>query len=402
MSVILSEVIRLAARGDGVTADGRHVALAAPGDMVDNAAEIIPGPHHIEPPCRHFPRCGGCQLQHVDDESYAAYLVERIASALAAQKLDAPEILAPHLSPPRTRRRASLRAERVGKRIVLGFNEAVSHFVVDMRECHILLPELFALVEPLRNLFGTLLGPRKSANLHLSWTDQGADVAIEGIAIEGLTAHEALTEFAQTHRLARLAIDEGYGSEARWEPEPVTVTLGGIAVGFPIKGFLQATADGEAALVAAVRRAIDGGGQVADLFCGLGTFALPIATEAKVVGVEGARDAALALRMAANLAVRPIAVEHRDLFRRPLAEAEFARFDAIILDPPRAGAKEQIPALARSRAERIAYVSCNPATFARDTRMLVDGGWRIEWIKPAGQFRWSTHVELVASFLRNA
>ena len=398
--MILSEVVRLAARGDGVTADGRHVALAAPGDMVDNMAEIIPGPHHVKPPCRHFPRCGGCQLQHVDDASYADYLVERITSALAAQKLDAPEILPPHLSPPNTRRRASLRAERVGKRVVLGFNEAVSHFVVDMRECHILLPELFALIDPLRGLLGTLLAPRKSATLHLSWTDQGADVAIEGVTVEGLAAHEALTEFAQTHRLARLAIDEGYGSEPRWEPEPVTVTLGGVAVGFPIKGFLQATADGEAALVAAVRQAIGGAGQVADLFAGLGTFALPVSGAAKVVAVEGAGDAALAVRMAANRSGRPITVEHRDLFRRPLAEAELARFDAIILDPPRAGAKEQVPALARAVGGRIAYVSCNPATFARDARTLIDGGWRLEWIKPVGQFRWSTHVELVGNFAR--
>jgi len=402
MSVIMSEVIRLAARGDGVTADGRHVALAAPGDMVDNAAEIFPGPHHIEPPCRHFPRCGGCQLQHVDDESYSEYLVDRIVSALAAQKLDAPEILSAHLSPPRTRRRAALRAERVGKRIVLGFNEAVSHFIVDMRECHILLPELFALVEPLRNLLGTLLGPRKSANLHLSWTDQGPDIAIDGVSIDGLAAHEALTDFAEAHRLARLAIDEGYGSEPRWEPEPVTVTLGGVAVGFPVKGFLQATSDGEAALVAAVRQAVGGAKLVADLFAGLGTFALPVSQEAKVVAVEGARDAALALRTAANLGGRQIAVEHRDLFRRPLAEAELERFEAVILDPPRAGAKEQMPALARSAVPRVAYVSCNPATFARDARILIDAGWRLESIKPVGQFRWSTHVELVGNFLRGA
>jgi 23S rRNA (uracil1939-C5)-methyltransferase len=399
--MILSEVIRLAARGDGVTADGRHVALAAPGDMVDNAAEIIPGPHHVDPPCRHFPRCGGCQLQHVDDESYAGYITERISSALAAQRLSA-EILPAHLSPPRTRRRASLRAERVGKRVVLGFNEAVSHFIVDMRECYILRPELFALVDPLRTLLGTLLAPRKAANVYLAWTDQGADVAIDGVAVEGLAAQEALTDFAQMHRLARLAIDEGYGSEPRWEPEPVTVPLGGIRVGLPIKAFLQATEDGEAALTSAVAQAVGEAGLVADLFAGLGTFALPLASKARLLAVEGARDPALALRAAANLSGRQIAVEHRDLFRRPLSEEELGRFDAIVLDPPRAGAKEQAPALARSNVSRIAYVSCNPATFARDVRILTDGGWGIDWVKPVGQFRWSTHVELVASLSRNS
>ena len=396
----LSEVLKLAARGDGVTADGRHVALTAPGDMVDIAANIIPGPHHVDPPCRHFPKCGGCQLQHIDDASYADFIVERIASALTAQKLDVPTIRPPHLSPPRTRRRASLRAERLGKRIVLGFNEAVSHYIVDIRECHILLPELFALVEPLRALLGTMLGPRKTANVHLTWTDQGADVAIDGVSIEGLAAHEALTDFAQTHKLARLAIDEGYGSEPRWEPEPVTTTLDGIAVGLPIKGFLQATADGAEALTDAVREVVGEAAVVADLFAGVGTFAMPIAAKARVLAAEGARDPALSLRLAANRSGRQIAVEHRDLFRRPLSDEELSKFQAVILDPPRAGAKEQAPALARADIERIVYVSCNPATFARDARTLAEGGWRIDWIKPVGQFRWSTHVELVGAFSR--
>ncbi|HWI86020.1 MAG TPA: class I SAM-dependent RNA methyltransferase, partial [Sphingomonas sp.] len=296
MSVILSEVIRLAARGEGVTADGRHVALAAPGDMVDNAAEIVPGPHHVDPPCRHFPRCGGCQLQHVDDEAYSTYLRERIESALAAQRLSAPDIRIPHLSPAKTRRRASLRAERIGKRIVVGFNEAASHYIVDIRECPILLPQLFALIDPLRTLLGSLLAPRKTATIFLAWADQGADVALDDVAVEGLAAQEALIEFAQAQNLARLSIDEGFGSEARWEPEPVTVTIDGVAVGFPAKGFLQATADGASALTGAVVDAIGDAADVADLFAGIGTFALPLADKARVLAVEGARDPALALR----------------------------------------------------------------------------------------------------------
>jgi len=231
-------------------------------------------------------------------------------------------------------------------------------------------------------------------------TREGADVAIDGVALEGLAAHEALTAFAERHRLARIAIDEGYGSEPRWEPEPVTVSLGGVAVGLPIKGFLQATVDGAAALTAAVTEAVGPVASVADLFAGLGTFALPLAAGASLLAVEGARDAALALRTAANRTGRAIAVEHRDLFRRPLSEQELSRFDAVVLDPPRAGAKEQAPALARADVGRIAYVSCNPATFARDASLLAAGGWRIEWIQPVGQFRWSTHVELAAAFSR--
>jgi 23S rRNA (uracil1939-C5)-methyltransferase len=398
--VILSEVIRLAARGDGITADGRTVALAAPGDMVSNAADILPGPHHVDPPCRHFPRCGGCQLQHVDDTTYSEYLIDRVTGALASQKLPVPDIRRPHLSPPRTRRRASLSAERIGKRVVLGFNEEVSHHIVDMRECHILLPELFALVDPIRVLLGTLLKPRTRATVFLAMTDQGIDVALDDVTVEGLAAHEALIDFAQTHKLARLAVDEGYGSEPRWEPEPVTITLDGVAVGLPIKPFLQATADGSAALTRAVQEAVGDCSTIADLFAGVGTFAIPLARKAKLLAVEGARDPALALQMAANHGGRQLAVEHRDLFRRPLSSAELARFDAIVLDPPRAGAKEQIPDLARAAASRIAYVSCNPATFARDARGLIDGGWQIDWIQPVGQFRWSNHVELAAAFSR--
>lgn len=393
-------IIRLAARGDGASADGRHFALAAPGDLIEPNGTLVPGPHHVEPPCRHFPRCGGCQLQHVDDETYAAYLIDRIAGALAQHQIPLPQIRAPHLSPPRTRRRASLRAERIGKRVVLGFNEAASHRIVDLRECHILLPDLFALIDPLRNLLGALLPPRRSANIYLAWADQGADIAIDGVTVEGLAAQEALSEFAQSHNLARLAIDEGYGTETRWEPDPVTITIGGTQVGLPVRAFLQATEDGAAALTRAVMEATGTPEIVADLFAGLGTFSLPLATRSRVVAVEGARDAVLSLRTAANRAVRQVALDHRDLFRRPLSEAELARFDAVVLDPPRAGAKEQAPALARADLAHIAYVSCNPATFARDARVLINGGWEIAWIQPVGQFRWSTHVELAAAFTR--
>jgi 23S rRNA (uracil1939-C5)-methyltransferase len=220
------------------------------------------------------------------------------------------------------------------------------------------------------------------------------------VTTEGLAAHQALVEFAGRWRLARLWIDEGLGAEPRWEPQPATVTLGGAAVALPMRSFLQATRDGETTLLTAVTEAITDAPSIADLFSGLGTFALPLSTGAKVLAVEGARDAALALQAAANSARRQVAVEHRDLFRRPLSADELRRFDAVVLDPPRAGAKEQVGTLAHATAGRIAYVSCNPATFARDARTLIDGGWRLDWILPVGQFRWSTHVELAASFRR--
>lgn len=393
-------IVRLAARGDGATEDGRHVRLAAPGDMVADDGSVQPGPHHVAPPCRHFPTCGGCQLQHVDDAAYADFLSDRIVGALHAQKLDAPEMLPAHLSPPRSRRRVSLRAERMGRRIVLGFNEGASHRIVDMRQCEIMAPELFALIEPLRTLLVTLVPNRRAAGVQMTMTDQGVDLAIEKVQAEGLEAAELLTAFAQDRGLARLSIDQGFGMETRWEPDAVTITLAGVPVPFPVSAFLQATADGEAALVDAVRAIIGHTETAADLFAGLGTFAL--ALEGKVLAVEGARDPALALKTAISRTQRQIAVEHRDLFRRPLSTEELNRFDAVVLDPPRSGAREQVEELARSRVSRVAYVSCNPATFARDAKAMIDGGYQLVNIRPVGQFRWSTHAELVGSFTRTA
>ena len=391
-------IVRLAGRGDGVTDRGRHIPFAAPGDSVAPDGTIEPGPHRADPPCRHFPECGGCQLQHVDDEAYARFLVDRIASALAAQGVAAPDIVAPHISPTVSRRRASFRVERRGRQLLLGFNAEKTNRIVDMLECFILRPELFALLEPLRRLLGDLLGPRASGGVRMTLADQGPDILLENVAVEGLQATEALAEFAKAHRVARLAIDDGYGPQTRWEPEPVTITLGGTPVPLPHGAFLQATEPGEAALVQAVRDAVGPARIVADLFAGLGTFALSL--EGRILAAEGARDAALALKSAANRAKRTVFIDHRDLFRRPLDEKELSRFEAVVIDPPRAGAHEQVELLARSTVPRIASISCNPSTFARDAKILIEGGYSLDWVKPVGQFRWSTHVELAAQFTR--
>jgi len=385
-------IVRIAARGDGVTPSGRHVPFGVPGDALLDDGALAFGPHHQQPPCRHFPECGGCQLQHADDEAYRGYLVSRVETALAQHSLAA-EIRAPYLSPPRSRRRATLRALKIGHGAVHGFNAEKSHRIVDMRECHILRPELFALVEPLRELLGSQLRPHRPAEVQLTLIDAGADVLLKGIEAEGLDATERLTSFAIEHELARLGVDRGFGAESVYEPRPATVTLSGTPVAFPPGSFLQATADGEAALVEAIREATAGADRVADLFAGLGTFAL---ARGAAYAAEASRDAAGALKRAAPR----IAVEHRDLYRRPLDAAELNRFDGVILDPPRAGAEQQVRNLAASRVRRIAYVSCNPATFARDAGMLVDGGYKLEWVRPVGQFRWSTHVELAAAFSR--
>ena len=390
-------IVRIAARGDGVTSSGRHVAFAAPGDLLLDDGSLEHGPAHQAPPCSLFPMCGGCQLQHLTDRAYADYCASRIQGALSQHGLTA-EILPAYLSPPRTRRRASLRALKAGGNIVLGFNEAGSNRIVDMTECHILHPSLFDLLGPLRRLLASILPVRRVAEVQLTLLDAGVDVALKGVEAEGYEAAQALSDFCERHGLARLSLDEGFGPEIRYEPQPATITLGGTAVGFPPGAFLQATEDGEAALVSAVKNAAMGASRTADVFAGLGTFAL--ALEGRVMAAEASLDAVLALKSAASGAGKPILVEHRDLYRRPYDAGELASLDAVVLDPPRAGAVDQVRELAASGVPRIAYVSCNPATFARDAAVLVAGGYQLVWVKPVGQFRWSTHVELAAAFSR--
>jgi len=385
-------IVRIAARGDGVTSAGRHVPFGVPGDALLDDGALAYGPHHQEPPCSHFPECGGCQLQHADDEAYREYLVSRVETALLQHGLET-EIRSPHLSPLNSRRRATLKALKAGQGAVIGFSAAQSHRVIDMLECHILRPELFALVDPLRRLLADMLQPKRIAEVQLTLIDGGPDVLLKGLHARRLDEIEQLTSFATSHDLARLGIDRGLGPETLFEPQRATVTMSGVPVVFAPGGFLQATEEGEDALVRSVQEALAGEKDIADLFAGLGTFAL--ATRAHYAA-EASRDAAAALKRAAPT----MTVEHRDLYRRPLDGGELKRFDGVVLDPPRAGAVEQVSRLAGSRVSRIAYVSCNPATFARDARTLVDGGYRLGWVEPVGQFRWSTHVELAACFSR--
>lgn len=397
----VEEIVRLAARGDGVTATGRHVPGTAPGDRVDAAGAITRGPHYQQPPCPHFGRCGGCQLQQVDDVAFEEFVTSRIVHALMAQNVLVPEMRKTHLSPPGARRRATLKAIRPGKPVLLGFMAQGSHQVVDLKHCDVLHPALAALIGPLRGLLQIFLAPRASAQVHLTLTDQGPDILISGPQADGLAAHDALLDFCTAHGIARLAIDSGDGPEDRWAPEPVTMTLGGVPVGLPHAAFLQATQDGEAALTAAVLEAVGDAVRVADMFAGLGTFSLALGTSGRrVTASEASRDALLALKIAANRAQNPVETDHRDLYRRPFMTKELAIFDAVVLDPPRAGAEAQVEQLMNSAVPTIAYVSCNPQSFARDAATLIEGGYKLEWIQPVGQFRWSTHVELAAKLSR--
>jgi 23S rRNA (uracil1939-C5)-methyltransferase len=411
------EIIRIAAKGDGVTASGRFAWGTAPGDLLHADGSVERGPHHVDPPCRHFGRCGGCQLQQLDEASLADFVEARVSNASSAQELGAEHITPPHLSPLASRRRASLRAESSQGRVVIGYREARSHRLVELSECPVLRPEIVEILPALRKLLiklgqgqvapkakgkpGKHAHAKLAADLELTVTDQGLDLGIKGLAAEGLALTELLLDFARDHALARLTLDAGYGPDTVWEPEPVTVTLSGVAVPFPPGAFLQATVDGEAALVAAAREWLAGSATVLDLFSGLGTFAFALAgPETKVLAAEAERAAHHACKAAAGRSGLPVHALHRDLFRNPLLPDELNRFAAVLLDPPRAGAREQVERIADSTVDRVVYISCNPASWAKDAAMLVDAGFVLKELRPVGQFRWSTHVELASLFLR--
>jgi 23S rRNA (uracil1939-C5)-methyltransferase len=407
-------------RGDGIARlDGRplYVPFTLPGDRVSVGIEgtrgdglaghvlslLIAGPGRVTAPCPHFGRCGGCALQHLEDGLYAAWKSAQVALALARRGLrDVP--LQPLIRiPAGTRRRASLVAERAGGAIRLGFHERASHRVVDATTCLILTAGLAALLPPLRRALRPLLGERERAQLTLTEADTGIDLLVGTSRPPGLAAHEALAALAQAADLARLAWRGPAGAP---EPvalrRPVEMRFGGVAVELPAGAFLQPSAGREAALVGAVTAALANCQTVADLYAGCGTFTFPLAHTARVHAVEGEGEAIGALVAAARRAgLGPqVSAEARDLAQNPLTPEELARFDGVVFDPPRAGARSQAERLAASRVGHVVALSCDPATFARDARILVDGGYRLESVSPVDQFIWSPHLELVAVFRR--
>ncbi|HSF13262.1 MAG TPA: class I SAM-dependent RNA methyltransferase [Erythrobacter sp.] len=397
---ISEPIIRLAAKGDGVAASGRHIAGAVPGDLIDESGAITTGTHHVAPVCRHFGTCGGCLLQHADDVVLAEFVEGRVLYAAKGQGLEPAEVLPVHLSPPGSRRRAGLHGLRTAQGAVVGYREGGSHRIVDLAECPVLHPALAALIEPLRTFVGTH-GPKAMVGIDLTLADQGVDVSFVHFPLDGLAATEAALDFAREQGLARLTFDQGYGPETMWEPEPATVTLGGVQVNLPPGAFLQATRDAEDRMVADAADWLGEARVVADLFAGLGTFAFGLRSAGrKLLAVEADRAAHLACKAAGAQAGGQVLALHRDLFRNPLQPAELNRFDAVLLDPPRAGARVQVAEIAASTLTRVVYVSCNPSSWSRDAAVLAAAGFRLAKLRAVGQFRWSTHVELVSLFER--
>jgi 23S rRNA (uracil1939-C5)-methyltransferase len=411
----------IGARGDGVARRGGarvFVPLTLPGDrlrvrivgrrgdgLVAEPVERREESPRARPPCPHFGACGGCQLQHAPAVQYRAWKREQVAAAMAKHGLLDVPVEPLESTPPGTRRRARFAFARRGAALRLGFRERSGHRVIALSTCPVLVPELVALLGPLRALLARLELARPGGEVEVTLSATGLDLQIMAADLPGLGDRETLAAFADGHDLARISWAPGPDVEA----EPIvlrrapSVMFHEVRVDLPPGAFLQATTPAEAAILGAVLKAIDQAPRVADLFAGCGTFGLPLAAAGRTVHAVETEAAMLeALRQAARRAGfgGRVTTERRDLQRVPLAGAELGAFDAVVLDPPRGGARAQAAALAASDVPRVAMVSCNPATFARDARLLVDGGHRCLWVRPVDAFLWSSRIELVAAFAR--
>jgi 23S rRNA (uracil1939-C5)-methyltransferase len=404
---VILTIERLGHRGDGIaqgpegqvfvpqTLPGEVVEGDQAGDLLLNTRILTPSPNRIRPPCPHARTCGGCLMQHAADPFVADWKLGIVAGALAGQGLESP--LRPiETSPPRSRRRATLAARRTKGGALIGFHARASETLVAIPNCQLLHPAILATFPALEALVVT--GGSRSAELSLTVTHSlgGPDVAVTGGKPLESEMRMALARVAEAFNIARLTWD---GEVVALRTMPVQ-RFGKALVAPPPGAFLQATAEGEAALLSAVEEAIGPARRVVDLFAGSGTFSLPLAETAEVLAVESdaAMLAALDRGWRQTQGLHRLTTETRDLFRRPLEPDEFKGFDAVVIDPPRAGAEAQTATLAHSHVPVIAAVSCNPVTFARDARILTGAGYVLDWVQVVDQFRWAAHVELVARF----
>lgn len=395
-------------KGDGVAMHaGRavFVPLTAPGDRVRVRLEgergelleiLAPSADRAPPPCRHFGACGGCALQHLAPSFYGEWKHAQVFNALAQRGFHDVAVEPAVVLPPRVRRRIVLKALRTATRVVLGFNRRVSHQLVDIAECVIASPALEAMFAPLRAVLASILRPKEWTKIALTESEAGLDCAFESETKLKLEALQTLARFAEEHDLARIS----WNGDPFAERRAPFITFEGVPVSLPPKHFLQASRAADHVLTERVLAGAGEARRIVDLFCGLGTFSIPLARRARVQAFDGDAAAIAALQTAARARTLPLEAERRDLFRRPLSAKELAAFDAAVFDPPRAGAREQCEAMAQSSIARIVAVSCSPASFARDARILVDGGFRLERVTPVDQFLWSPHVELTAVFSR--
>lgn len=407
---------RLGAAGDGIaTLDGAplYVPLALPGERwrvrLDPAGRHarpiarLAGPPRAEPPCPHFGHCGGCALQHLDDAAYLAVKLARIHTALARAGLEPETLLPPARSPAGSRRRLRLAFESAPGRLRLGFRGRRSHALVAVERCPVACPPLERLLGPLARALGAVPLVRRAGRGEVlaTLTEAGVDLLLEVAGEPTLEDRQLLAALADRLDLARLALARPGGpAEPLAARRPPRLRLGSgpgsILVEPPPGAFLQPTAEGERALRAAVARWIPEGARLADLYAGLGALSLPLLPRLaalELVEADGAMTAAVGRALAGRPGVR---ATRRDLARDPLRPEELGRLDAVLLDPPRAGARAQVAVLAAAAVPRIVYASCDPESFARDARALVAAGFALRALEPVDQFLWSAEVELVA------
>ncbi|AZV80038.1 class I SAM-dependent RNA methyltransferase [Parasedimentitalea marina] len=401
-------ITRLGHQGDGVAEGPLFAPRTLPGEVVTGIVDgsalgdiriETPSEHRVQAPCRHYKSCGGCQLQHADDGFVGEWKQGIVRNALSAQGLET-TFRPVHTSPPQSRRRATLSVRRTKKGAMAGFHGRASGVITEIPDCRLLDPDLMAAIPMAEDL--AQIGASRKAPLAVTVTlsDIGLDVLVKnGKPLDG-PLRMSLAQSVEKLGITRLTWDD----EQIAMTQPPTQTFGPAKVCPPPGSFLQATRDGEAALLAAVQEIVQGSKRIADLFAGCGTFTLPLAKDAEMLAVEGDPEMVKALeagwRQAKGLKV--VKAVARDLFRRPMMPDELnpfgAFYEAAVIDPPRAGAESQVAELVKARTKTIAYVSCNPVSFARDARTLVDAGYDLNWVQVVDQFRWSAHTELVASF----
>ncbi len=411
---------RIGGRGDGIgdwDGDPVYVPGTVPGDRVrvrigqhgrgpvtGRVMKLLEaGASRTTPPCPHFGACGGCALQHLEDTAYADWKVGWLTETMRRAGLPTDVIEPLRRSPPGSRRRADFTGVRRQQDVILGFNERGSHRVIDLDECPVMLPEIDSLMPALRDFLMRQFKPGDTAEIKLQATDSGLDLLLVTPAKLGVGGREGLAALAHDHDIAR--ISRGHprqnGYETIVERRPVRAVFGGVPVALPPNAFLQPTAAGEAALLEVVLEATEGAELVADLYCGVGTFALPLAARgAEVFAADIGREAVEGLTRAARQAELKVTAEARNLDRQPVWADRLAGGNAIVFDPPRAGAKAQVVEIAAAAVPVVVAVSCNPSSFARDAQALVDGGYGLERVVPVDQFLWSPHMELAAVFRR--
>ncbi len=405
----MSEKVRIDSigrQGDGVadTPQGRvHVAYTLPGEDVEIArdgergtleAVIHPSAERIAPPCRHFGTCGGCALQHWKAEPYLAWKRLQVAEALARAGVNA-EVVETIPAHGAGRTRAVFHAGRGEKKDAVGFARRRSHEIVAIEECPVLDPKLEAALPVARELAKILAASGKPVDLHFTLAERGLDIDIRGPGKLAKPVESKIVSFAAANKLSRVSL---HGAPLA-QLLPPTHLAGDVRVAFPPGPFLQATAEGERVLAEKVLDAAEGAKSAADLFSGVGTFALRLASKTKVAAFDNHGPSIAALQAAAKSpGLKPVSASARDLFRWPLVMDELRHFDFVVLDPPRQGAEAQARELAKSKVKKIAYVSCDADTFARDAKVLIDGGYKIGEVTPVDQFRYSSHVELVGVF----